>query len=141
VIAVNGGRSLYDYTVSPTSPVAQRPEKEWTEPLLRMQLYGLKCRPAWDLQRFRYLLLTTPKPTRAAAMTLALRNEARLIATSGDWYLFESRLPLLPIDADDAPLPIPPPPTLRVMANEVLREARETPEAEPAGPDPSDPPP
>ncbi len=138
VVAVNGGRSLNDYTLSPTSPVAQRPEKQWTEPLLRMENYGLKCRPAWDFQRFRYLLLTTPKPTRAAAMTLALRNEASLIATSGDWYLFESRLPLLPIDADDAPLPTPPPPTLRTMANEVLRAAREPLEGEPAGPAPPD---
>jgi hypothetical protein len=133
VVAVKGGRSLFDYTQSPVSPVSQRPEKEWTEPLARMERNSFRFRPSWDLQRFRYLLIATPKPTRAAALTLAMKDEATLIASQGDWYLFESRLPLLPIDADNAPLPTPRPPTLRAKANEILREAKEFIELDPPG--------
>ncbi|MFI5377332.1 MAG: hypothetical protein ACHQ8D_22050 [Candidatus Rokuibacteriota bacterium] len=132
VVAVKGGRSLFDYTQSPVSPVSQRPEKIWVEPLARLELHPLRMRPGWDLTRFRYFLLATPRPTRAAAVTLALRDEATLIGSQGDWYLFESRLPLVPIDADDAPLPTPRPPTLRAKANEILHEARELVD-EPAG--------
>jgi hypothetical protein len=122
VVAVKGGRSLFDYTQSPVSPVAQRPEKQWAEPMDRMDKNVFGFRPAWDFTRFRYLILATPMPTRAAAVTLAVRNEAVLIGAKGDLYLFESRLPLVPIDADDAPLPIPHPASLRKRLEEVSHE-------------------
>jgi hypothetical protein len=113
IVAVLGGRSLYDYTISPVSPVAQRPNKQWTEPADRMAHDPFRMRPDWDLARFRYLLIATPKPSLAAAVTVALQDDARLLAAAGDWYLFESRLALVPIDANDAPLPTPHPASLR----------------------------
>jgi hypothetical protein len=133
VVAVKGGRSLIDYTDSPNSPVSQRPTKIWAEPLRRMEGRPFRFRPAWDFTRYRYLLLTTPKPSRAAGLTLAMRNEATLIGAQGDWYLFESKLPLVPIDADDAPLPTPRPPTLRALAHDVLSQARDVIESESGG--------
>ncbi len=81
IVAVKGGRSLFDYTQSPVSPVSQRANKIWAEPLSRLELHPFRLRPAWDFTRFRYLLIATPMPTRAAALTLAMRDEATLIGS------------------------------------------------------------
>jgi hypothetical protein len=122
VVAVRGGRAMFDYSQSPVSPVAQRPEKQWAEPVDRLEGHPYDMRPAWDFTRFRYVLMATPKPTLAAAAEMAITDEARLVASKGDWYLFESRLPLVPIDADDAPLPTPRPATLRKKLRDVARD-------------------
>jgi hypothetical protein len=122
VIAVLGGRSLYDYTMSPVSPVSQRPEKQWYESAARMSGESYQLRPAWDFTRYRYLLLITPLPGRAAAATLAIRDAAVLIGHQGDWYLFESRLPRVAIDAEDAELPLPHPASLRKRLRLVSNE-------------------
>jgi hypothetical protein len=134
VVAVRGGRSIVDYTMSPVSPVSQRPSKVWAEPLKRLEGYPWRFRPGWDLTRYRYLLLYTPSPRRAAGIVLALTSTATLIGSQGDWYLFESRLPLVPIDADDAPLPAERPPTLRALTHEILKEAHDSSEPESPGP-------
>jgi hypothetical protein len=130
VVAVRGGRSFFDYTQSPVSPVSQRPDKQWAEALARMENHPFEMRPDWDLTRFRYFLLLSTKPTIGAAVTLAIRNDAILIGSKGDLYLFESRLPVVPIDASDAPLPMPDPPTLRQMlanaSNELAQIANPT---------------
>jgi hypothetical protein len=78
-----------------------------------------RMRPDWDLTRFRYLLVATPRPSLAAAVTFALQDDATLLAAAGDWYLFESRLALAPIDANDAPLPTPHPASLRKKLREL----------------------
>jgi hypothetical protein len=122
IVAVNGGRAFFDYTTSPTSPVSQRPDKQWTEPITRMQNRPYEFRPAWDFQRFRYVLVETPTKTLAAATVLAFRDDAVLIATAGDWYLFESRLKVVPIDAPGEPLPSPRPATIRKRLQAVAYE-------------------
>jgi hypothetical protein len=122
IVAVNGGRSFFDYTTSPMSPVSQRPEKQWSEPIMRMQNKPYELRPEWDFQRFRYVLASTPTRTLAAATVLAFRNDGVLIAHVGDWYLFESRLKVVPVDAPDAPLPVPHPPTIRKGLQVVAKE-------------------
>jgi len=125
VVAVHGGRALYDYTQSPVSPVAQRPEKEWIEPVERLEGRPDAVRPEWDLTRFRYLLVWTGRPGLGAAIELAIQDCARLLAHEGDWYLFESTLPQVPIDADDAPLPVPRPSTLRRRLDDVAALLRD----------------
>ncbi len=122
VVATRGGRSLFDYSQSPVSPVAQRPEKQWGNLFDRVQVSPYELRPDWDFRQFRYLLLTTPRPTLAEAITLALKGAARLIAQKDDWYLFESELPVMPIDSDDVPLPTPHPPTLRRKLKDLAKE-------------------
>jgi hypothetical protein len=125
VVAIHGGRSFYDYSLSPVSPVSQYPDKQWAEPISRMQNLPYEMRPDWDFTRFRYLVLSCPKPTTAAALTLAIRDDAVLIGNHGDLYLFESRLPLVAIDADDAQLPRPHPPTLRKKLAGAVEELKE----------------
>jgi len=119
VVAEHGGRCVHDYTESPVSVVAQRPEKQWQEPLARLEGYLGGIRPAWDFTRFRYFLFATTKPSVALVVAMALKDEARLIASKGDWYLFESKLTLAPIDSDDAPIPTPHPKSLRFLLDKL----------------------
>jgi hypothetical protein len=42
-------------------------------------------------------------PARADALTRAMAPEARLVATSGGWLLFESTLPLAPLLSEEPP--------------------------------------
>jgi hypothetical protein len=122
VVAENGGRSMYDYTQSPISVVSQRPDKQWSDVVERITGRTFMIRPRWDLTHFRYLLILTPQPTLGIAASLALRDDARPIASSGNWYLFESTHALSPIDAPDAPLPSPAPPTLSRLLKKVAKE-------------------
>jgi hypothetical protein len=134
IVAVHGGRSLFDYSFSPVSPVAQRPNKQWIEPIDRMEKDPFQLRPDWDFTRFRYVIIATPKPGLAEAVRVALQNDAALVASKGEWYLFESRLPIVPIDADDAPLPLPHPASLRKKLRDLATEIRESePDAGPPG--------
>jgi hypothetical protein len=131
IVAVKGGRSLFDYTQSPVSPVTQKGNRTWLEPLVRLESKPWDFRPAWDFTRFRYVFMATPKPSRALAVIYCLRDEARLVASQGDWYLFESKLPVVPVDSKDAWPPDPPPPTLlqKLKAAAIELEAEEATEA------------
>jgi hypothetical protein len=122
IVAVRGGRALFDYTLSPISPVSQRPDKQWSDPIDRIDENPLGLRPDWDFTRFRYVLFNTRRAGLGAAVALALKDEASLTAQSGAWYLFESRLPLVPFDAYDATLPEPRPPTLRRKLSELAAQ-------------------
>ena len=133
VVAVRGGRNLFDYTSSPASPVTQRAEKQWIDPIDRVDGNPMAFRPDWDLTRFRYLLINTTRAGMGTVLTLALRDEVSLLAQSGSWYLFESRLPRVPFDADDAHLPEPHPATLRRKLKELAVQL-ESSEQEPVDP-------
>jgi hypothetical protein len=122
VVAVRGGKGLFDFTQSPTSPVVQRPEKRWVDAVDRVDGSPLAFRPAWDFTRFRYVLVRVATPGTAVVTTLAFGKYAKLIAQNGAWCLYESQLPLVSIDAPDAPLPTPPPPTLRRIFRDLAHE-------------------
>jgi hypothetical protein len=126
VIAVRGGRSLFDYTHSPVSPVTQRAEKQWGTMLDRIEGRSVYFCPDWDFTRFRYALLTSPEPGLATAVALAFKDDAHLIARSGSWYLFESNLRLVPIDSDEEEMPTPHPPTLQKLLLQVGEDLKRT---------------
>jgi hypothetical protein len=126
VLATRGGRELFDYTLSPISPVTQRADRQWVEPIDRLDGNPFALRPDWDLRRFRYLLMNTSSPGLGKVVTMALQQEASLKAQSGGWYLLESRLPQVPFDSDDAELPEPRPVTLRRKLRDVARDLGET---------------
>ena len=74
--------------------------KQWAKATNRMEKHPFELIPSWDLLRYRYLLVITPSPLPRNEMTaLALRNDATLVGHEGDWYLFESRILSVPIDA------------------------------------------
>jgi hypothetical protein len=122
IVAVRGGRALFDYTLSPISPVTQRASKQWTDAIDRIDENPLGLRPGWDFTRFRYVLCNTKHSGLGAAVAIAIKDEAQLIGQSGNWYLFESRLPLVPFDSDDLPLADPRTPTLRWRLTELATQ-------------------
>jgi len=126
VTASRGGRALFDYTLSPISPVTQRGDKQWVKPIDRLDGNPFGLRPDWDLRRFRYLLVNTSWPGLATVVAMAIKQEASLKAQSGGWYLFESLLPQVPFDSDDADLPEPRPVTLRHNLRDVARDLGES---------------
>jgi len=126
VLATRGGRALFDFTLSPISPVTQRGDRQWLDPIDRLDGNPYGLRPDFDLRRFRYLLVNTSLPGLGTVVTMALKNEAALKARSGGWYLFESLLPRVPFDSDDAEVPEPHPPTLRHKLRDVARELGES---------------
>lgn len=132
IVAVRGGRALFDYTLSPISPVTQRGDKQWIDPIDRLDENPFGLRPDWDFRRFRYVLFNTKRSGLGAAVGLALKAEASFVGQSGDWYLFESRLPRVAFDADDAAPTAPAPPTLRRMLTDLAAKLERKPQ-EPVG--------
>ena len=55
----------------------------------------------------------------------ALQPEEELVASQGEWDLFRSTLPVVPLDAPDAPLPSPLPETLGERVNRLAHAPRE----------------
>jgi hypothetical protein len=115
VLAERGGRLLFSFTSVPASVVVATPETQWNEPVLRMVSDPMAFRPAHDFGRFRYALvrLAASDPRAGAAVVLAMEPEGKLVDAAGEWLLFESNLPVVPLASPDVPLPAPPPASLR----------------------------
>jgi hypothetical protein len=113
VMALRGGRMLHSFADVPTSPVVMDSRYQWPEPFFRILPDPLAFVPAHDLTRFRYALVRLSEEAFAKALVTALRPDARLLAVEGDWFLFESTLPVVALTSGDVPLPVPSPPTLR----------------------------
>jgi hypothetical protein len=115
-LSVRGGRLLFSFTDASVSPVVVRRGHRWNEPVLRIVRDPTEFRPAHDFRRFRYALVRlAPEYVELSPVIAAvLAPEGKLVAESGEWLLFESMLPVDPIDSPDVPLPVP--------AQESLRE-------------------
>jgi hypothetical protein len=55
----------------------------------------------------------TTDPLLSFAATYALHDEAEYLAEAGEWVLFRSRFPVVPLLSPDVPLERPPPPSMR----------------------------
>jgi hypothetical protein len=136
-LAERGGRMLFAMTDMPPNPVYVRPERQWREPMLRMAPNPYAFMPAYDAQRFSYLLVRSAAPAVWPLAGRALLPEVEIVASKGEWALYRSTLTVDPIAAPDRPLPSPAPETLgeRVMRLIAAERARK------AGQPPPDPPP
>jgi hypothetical protein len=112
VLAVRGGRVMPSFAESPNAPVMIDPAVRWEEPSVRLTLGSRGFVPAHDLRRFRYALLHTKYDGTAALAAAALAPEGKLLATSGEWMLFESTLEVAPVVSPDVPMETPTPSTL-----------------------------
>jgi hypothetical protein len=100
----HGGRMAVSFTqTSPIPAVVMTRAHRWDGALLRISRDGVGLRPAFDLHRFRYVLAWT-YPTQSEPLVRAMAPEARLVAKSGGWLLFESTLSLVPITSDEPPV-------------------------------------
>lgn len=92
--AERGGRMAASFTqASPIPPVVVAPEHRWEESFFRLSRDTLSLEPARDFHRFRYALAWT-LPGQDGPLARAVAPEARLVARSGGWLLFESTLSL-----------------------------------------------
>ncbi|HEX8794294.1 MAG TPA: hypothetical protein VF765_25295 [Polyangiaceae bacterium] len=114
-LAVRGGRLLFSFTDASISPVVVRRAHQWNEPVLRIVRDPTEFRPAHDFRRFRYALVRLAPEYVALSPVIAaiMAPEGKLAAQSGEWLLFESTLPVDPIESPDEPLPVPPQESLR----------------------------
>jgi hypothetical protein len=124
VLATRGGRLYYAFTDSPVSPIVLRRRYQWNESLLRIGRDAWSFMPAHDLKRYRYVLVRTQDPMITEAAAYSLSAEANLVARSGEWSLFESKLPLVSLTSPDAPLEDPTPQTIRQRIEKLLDDLR-----------------
>jgi hypothetical protein len=105
-LAERGGRLVFSFAEYPTSVVTVRPKARWDELTVRLYRDAGELRPASDLRRIRYVLVHAFDRDLAFVMAAAFAPEGRFVDLYGEWMLFESRLPLLPIDAAEEVAPI-----------------------------------
>ena len=120
VLAERGGRALHSFAEYPIAPMVVRPEMRWDEAMMRIYINPTSLRPAFDLTRFRYLLVRIPEDDRAMLVERALVPDATRVASEGGWHLFESTHEVVAVDAPDAPLPRPLPATLQERVSAVV---------------------
>ncbi len=102
LLAERGGRSLFSFAEYPSSPLVISPEKRWEPLFVRVCVRPGELRPATDFDVLRYVLAHIPNDPLWPLFEEAFLPDARLVARSGEWLLFESTHDVLPVDA---PLP------------------------------------
>jgi hypothetical protein len=80
-----------------------------------------------DLRRFRYLLVFSDEAELARGMRAILEPWTKLVAGSGRWSLYESKVWDTPIDAPDAPIPRGTPNFRDMLGRVLLEKARPPP--------------
>jgi hypothetical protein len=120
VLAERGGRELASFTEYPIAPVVIAPELRWDSIVLRVSTRSGMVQPATDLARIAWLLVHVHEAALAPLVVRGLDPEAALVDASGEWLLFRSRLPLLPVTAPDGP----PDPTAETLQDRVTRALR-----------------
>ena len=116
----HGGRLLFSFTDAPTYPVTIPAQLRWDEPVKRMVMTPFGFAPAYDLRRFRYVLVHTTSTRIASLLPQAFAPEARLVTQQGSWMLFESLLAIESITSPDQPFPSPPPTPLAARVKALL---------------------
>jgi hypothetical protein len=120
ILATRGGRLDFAFTDSPISPVIIPKAYRWNESLIRLGFDCWAFRPEHDFKSFRYAIIRTSDPGVAALAQIALAPEAHVVATAGEWVLFESNLPVIPPASAALKLPKPPPEQLRDRAARII---------------------
>jgi hypothetical protein len=141
ILATRGGRLAYAFTDSTVSPVVIPRRYQWTETLFRVGFDCWSFRPVHDFKRFRYALVFATDPGLMKLASFALQPEAEYVTESGDWALFRSKLPVVPLLSRDEPMEKPPAETLRERIKSLVEQAQKASKAAPpeAPPAPSEP--
>ncbi len=133
VLATRGGRLSFDFSNSSIAPVALASEYQWQGPLVRIGFDAWSFRPGHDLKLFRYVLARTNDGNMAQIVTYALLGDARFIDASGEWLLFESLKPVVPVRSGAMKMEHPAPEQLRERVKQLIEG---NPSAPPVPPEP-----
>jgi hypothetical protein len=123
VLARRGGRLLSSFAEYPIAPVIVRPDLRWDSILVRTSAKSGLLEPATDLKRIRWVLAHVHEAPLAPLVIGAFAPEAELVDASGEWLLFRSTLPPLPVDSPDGP----PDPGQETLQDRVTRALRSPP--------------
>jgi hypothetical protein len=134
VLAARGGRVAFDFSNSSIAPAVVASEYQWQGPLVRIGFDSWSFRPEHDLKLFRYVLARTADADMARIVMYALLEDARLVGADGDWLLFESRKPVVPLLSPSMKMEHPAPEQLRERVAKLVSGAHDAPPvpAEPA---------
>jgi hypothetical protein len=129
IVAMRGGRSLFDFTHSPIAPAFLNPAYGWNEPYWRLQQKPVLIRPEHDLDRFRYVFVHTTIDSWGEQAKDAFVPDATFLGHAGEWWLFESTHVKDGLLAPDTFLPEPRPHTLKWRMKELWRKQNALPPA------------
>ena len=102
VLAERGGRELHRSPSTPSPPSSSPPSGAGTPSSCACRPIGW-LQPATDLTRIEWVLAHVHDQDLAPLVVLAFEPQAGLVATSGEWLLFRSRLAVLPLTSPDGP--------------------------------------
>jgi hypothetical protein len=103
-VALRGGRMPIGLYMSPISPVQIRRPYRWDELDVRMILSGsMTLMPSHDLSRFGWVIAESREPRVREALVTAFAPDATFVAESGEWMLFRSTHPQIPMTSPDTP--------------------------------------
>jgi hypothetical protein len=125
VLARRGGRLLSSLAEYPIAPVVVRRDLRWESILVRTSAKSGLFQPAADLTRIGWVIAHVHEPPLTPLVVRAMSPEAELVDSSGEWLLFRSTLPTLPLSSPDGP----PDPRAETLQDRVTRALRERPEA------------
>jgi hypothetical protein len=92
VVAERGGRALVSFFDSPISPVLLARPFAWPDAMTRNTQRVAYFRPASDLRQYAYVLFFTVDAKVELAAPHLFEPEAELVAESGSWQLYRSRI-------------------------------------------------
>jgi hypothetical protein len=102
VVCDRGGRSGLSLAMSPIAPVQLRPEYRWDEYDRRTIPSGSRgFQPARDLDRFGWVIAQSRDLGVRGLVIAAMWPDAELEMTRGEWLLFRSKHPQLPLTSPD----------------------------------------
>jgi hypothetical protein len=101
ILAERGGRMLFAWTNTPPNPVFVPKGMQWNESVERLAPQAYAFLPGFDLRRYSYLVARSEAPALFGLIAEALAAEADLVAVEGEWALFRSRLPTVPLTSPD----------------------------------------
>jgi hypothetical protein len=105
VTAARGGRTASSFLHdSPIPPIVIAPKYRWHD--LEVNHQGMAVRPAYDLRELRYFIVwLRSDAVPEAGITAALAPDARFVARSGGWVLYESTHDIVPIASPELQVP------------------------------------
>jgi hypothetical protein len=123
ILSERGGRMLFGWTNTPPNPVFVPEPMQWNESVERLAPQPYALLPAFDLRRYSYLVARSEAPALFGLIAQALAPEADLVAVEGEWALFRSRLPTVPLTSPDE-VPAEVTDTLARRVNRLIDEKR-----------------
>jgi hypothetical protein len=102
-VAERGGRFGLSLAMSPIAPVQVRPQYRWDEFDRRTVASGSRSlQPAHDLNRFGWVIAQSRDVAVRDSLIEAFKPDADVVMIQGEWLLFRSTHPQIPLTSPDA---------------------------------------